>query len=35
MKTATTPMLLANFISAIQLYTETVYNAHPLGRVCG
>ena len=27
-KTATTPMMLANFISAIQLYTGTVYNAH-------
>jgi hypothetical protein len=26
-KTATAPMMLANFISAIQLYTETVYNA--------
>jgi hypothetical protein len=27
-KTATTPMMLANFISAIQLYIGTVYTAH-------
>jgi len=30
-KKATMPMMLANFISAIQLYTGTVYNRARLG----